>query len=278
MIISKAVLKIKKYNKQILCYLKSRFATVNNSPIIVIGNQKSGTSAIAHLLADFGELSKTIDIPPLWSPVAIKIMHGQSNFTKIVRRHRFYFSTELIKEPEMTFFIDQVISTFPKAKYIFVVRDPRDNIRSLLNRINVPGHLKEIDKISFSAVLPSYRVMLDASIWGGKQTENYIEALAHKWNRAVDSYLCYKDRMALAKYEDFLNDKYRFIAKLAKQLGVLEKIDISDRLEVQYQPRGNRSISWKDFFGMENLMRIERICNSRMKEFGYSITDKTTHE
>jgi len=31
--------------------------------VIVLGNQKSGTSAIAHLLADLTGLSKTIDLP-----------------------------------------------------------------------------------------------------------------------------------------------------------------------------------------------------------------------
>ena len=66
---------IKKYKKRLIGYLKDRFATINETPIIVLGNQKSGTSAIAHLLADYGGLSRTIDIPPLWVPVVFKIMN-----------------------------------------------------------------------------------------------------------------------------------------------------------------------------------------------------------
>lgn len=260
--------KIKKYKKKLIYYFKNRFATVNESPIIVLGNQKSGTSAIAHLLADFGGLTKTIDIPPLWSPVAIKIMKKQIDFARIVISYGFYFSTDLIKEPEMTFFVDQVTETFPKAKYLFIVRDPRDNIRSILNRINIPGHLKEIGEMSFS-VITRYRPMLDATVWGGNKSENYVCALAHKWNRAVDNYLQHKDRMGLAKYEDFLADKYGFIARLAQQLHIQEKVDITDRLDIQYQPRGDRTTSWEVFFGMENLMHIERICSSRMKVFDY---------
>ncbi|MBI2471301.1 MAG: sulfotransferase [Planctomycetes bacterium] len=264
--------KIKKYKKRLICYLKSRFAVVNENPIIVLGNQKSGTSAIAHLLADFGGLSKTIDIPPLWVPVVFDVMHGQIDFQDMVRRHRFYFSTDIIKEPNMTFFAGQVLKAFPKARYVFIVRDPRDNIRSLLNRMKIPGNIDEINEQAFSSVsLNRFRMTLDASLWGGDKTENYIGALSHKWNKAVDNYLLYRDRMILAKYEDFLIDKYGFIAKLAKQLHIPEKANIRDRLDVQYQPRGDRSISWEDFFCIENLTRIEHICSSRMKEFGYKI-------
>lgn len=266
----------RKYKEQLICYFKNRFATINESPIIVIGNQKAGTSAIAHLLADFGGLSKTIDIPPLWGPEVFKIMRGQIDFARIVRRHRFYFSTKLIKEPNMTFFTNQVIKTFPKAKYLFIIRDPRDNIRSMLNRMNIPGHLSELP---FSVISSDMRkMMLDASTWGGDETENYIGALAHKWNNAFDNYLLYQDRIILVKYEDFLVDKYSVIEKLAKQLGISKKIDITDKLDVQYQPHGNRSVSLENFFGMENLMRIERICGSRMKEFGYSGCNTPVHD
>lgn len=262
--------KIKNYKKKLIYYFRNQFATVNEKPIIVLGNQKSGTSAIAHLLADFGGLSKTIDIPPLWVPVVFKIMNGQIDFQDMVRRHRFYFSTDLIKEPNMTFFADRVLIAFPKARYVFIVRDPRDNIRSLLNRMKIPGNLDEINGPVFTTVsLNRFRMTLDASVWGGDKTENYIGALAHKWNRAVDNYLLYRDRMILVKYEDFLVDKNGFTEALASQLGVAKKNDITDKLDVQYQPQGNRDVLLENFFGINNLMIIERICGSRMKEFGY---------
>ena len=267
------LIQIKKYRKRLACYVKSRFAAVNERPVVVLGNQKSGTSAIAHLLADFGGLSKTIDIPPLWSPVVLEIMRGQIDFANLVRRNKFYFSTDLIKEPSMTFITDHVIERFPNARYIFIIRDPRDNIRSILNRINVPGHLPGLDGKPFK-IKSSQRIMLDASTWGGNKTENYVEALAHKWNKAVDNYVFYRERMILAKYEEFLADKYGFIANLAKQLGITERVDIKDKLDVQYQPRGDRNVLWKDFFGIENLMRLERICSTWMKEFGYSESSK----
>ena len=61
-------------------------AEVHVAPVIVMGNAKSGTSAIAHLLADACCLSKTIDIPPLWSPNAQAIMRGELKFADVVKR------------------------------------------------------------------------------------------------------------------------------------------------------------------------------------------------
>jgi len=92
-------------------YVRNQLAKVNKSAVIVLGNQKSGTSAIAHLLADYGGLSKTIDIPPLWGSLGhgIDIMRGQIEFVSVVKRYKTYFSRELIKEPMMGFFADKVI-------------------------------------------------------------------------------------------------------------------------------------------------------------------------
>ena len=55
--------------------------------IIILGNPKSGTSVIAHLLADFGDLSKTIDIPPIWPPTAVDIMLGRLSFNHFIDKN-----------------------------------------------------------------------------------------------------------------------------------------------------------------------------------------------
>lgn len=250
--------------------VKSRFAQVNERPIIILGNQKSGTSAIAHLLADFGSLSKTIDIRPLWPPSGVEIMRGQLDFATVVERHRAYFASDVIKEPMMTFFAEQVTDRFPRGRFVFVVRDPRDNIRSLLNSRDIPGHLQKIERCLVPAS-PPHNVVVDAGVWGGEQ-ENYIGVLAHRWMRSVDSYLQDRDNMILARYEDFGRDKKQFIAKLAGQLDIQERNDISSKIDLQYQPAGDASISWPEFFGVGNLERIQQLCGSRMTMLGYPPT------
>jgi hypothetical protein len=246
------------------------FAQVEARPVIVLGNQKSGTSAIAHLLADFCGLSKTIDIPPLWPPVGIEIMRGRVKFASVVEQHRAYFSTKLIKEPMMTFFADQVLELFPECKCVFVSRDPRDNIRSLLNRRGIPGHLEEVGE-RYTPVSPPHNVVVDASVWGGEQ-ENYVGVLAYRWNMAIDSHFQHSERMILAKYEDFASDKEGFITKLSERLSIPKRNEISSKLDIQYQPAGDRKVSREEFFGSRNLERIEQICGTRMAKLGYAVS------
>jgi hypothetical protein len=76
--------------------------------------------------------------------------------------------------------------------------------------------------------------------------------------------------MVLIRYEDFLEDKTGEIARLAERLGLARINDISDKVDTQYQPRGNRGIDWHTFFGEGNLKRIERICSDRMHLLGYA--------
>lgn len=254
-----------------LDYLKNKFTKINETPVIVLGNQKSGTSVISHLLADYGGLSKTIEIPPIWPPVGIKIIKGELGFATFVNDHKSYFATELIKDSIMTFFVEQVIKVFPKARYVFVIRNPYDNIRSLLDRRNIPGNLKNLEKKHFASLRANNRVTVDSQIWGG-ESENYIGVLALRWNKAVDNYLNYHQttKMTLAKYEDFMKDKLKFMEKLAKQIEINHHNDISKQLDIQYQPLGkNRYVSKEEFFGRENILIIKRICGSRMEKLGY---------
>lgn len=256
--------------KRVAASVMNRVGIVNERPIIVLGNQKSGTSAIAHLLADFGGLSKTVDIPPLWPPAGVAIMRGEASFAEAVRRNRRFFSRHLVKEPMMTFFADQVVDRFPEAKYLFVVRDPRDNIRSILNRRDIPGHL---ERLSPHEVRAQGRVAIDAGIWGGEEG-NYIDVLAHRWVRAVSAYRRFANRMHLLKYEDFVADKPGTIAAYAARLGISRVGDISGKLDVQFQPRGNRSVRWLEFFGARNLARIEQVCAEEMARFGYPLGER----
>lgn len=252
--------------------LQSVFASVNEEPIIVVGNQKSGTSAIAHLLADYGGLTKTIDIPPLWGYRGLDVMRERRVFGEVVHRYARFFTADLVKEPMMTFFLDQVIDRFPDASYVFIVRDPRDNIRSLLNRRNLPGNVERLraaDKVQ----LASERCTLDADAWQ-IEAKTYIELLAKRWNLAIEN-LCTLQHSSSygmhVRYEDFVSDKYAFIARLAERLEVEEQQDITDRLDAQYQPKGNRDVSWEDFFGRENAIKIEDECKGNMEKIGYEM-------
>lgn len=255
--------------KRLKRMLANRLATVCETPVIVLGNQKSGTSAIAHLLADAAGLSKTVDIPPLWPPTFNDIMQGRTTLAEVIRGNKSYFSTRLIKEPNLTFMVDQVMTNFPRATYVFIVRDPRDNIRSLLNRRKVPGDLPQAHADMIVPLPGRPRVTIAADIWGSLD-DHYIVTLAKRWCKAVENYQLFHDQMRLVRYEDFCGDKAVYIQALAHELGLEARHDISGRVDVQYQPAGDRSVSYEAFFG-DNLRYIETICGDYMAEFGYKL-------
>ena len=232
----------------------------------MLGNQKSGTSAIASLLADFAGLSKTIDVQSLWGREGHAIMRGERSLQAAVEADPEPFTAELVKEPMLSFFADQALELFPQAKAVFVVRDPRDNIRSLLNSRKLPGELEQLTPRLLKSL--GKRVTVSPEVWGGAG-ENYVGVLAHRWNLAADALLANRRRVRVARYEDFTADKLSFLGELAAELGLEQRADVSAKLEVQYQPRGNREVTWLDFFGPDNLARIERICGERMAALGY---------
>lgn len=241
---------------------------VNCSPIIVLGKEKSGTTVIAALLARHTGLSVTLDLPGIWGPVETKILAGDMAFDKFVQLNRYHFSRDIIKEPCLTFLYPQVKRTFPQAQFAMIVRDPRDNMRSVLNRLGIRGDLENIDTNTFSNIPAGWQVVLDGR-WLGLQGNTYVEMLAARWNLAVDTYLEHRGEMVLVRYEDFVADKASTIEHLAQQFALPHVNNISHEVDTQYQPRGEREISWIEFFGPENLGRVESICDSRMAEFGY---------
>lgn len=250
--------------------VKRRFCSVNPSPIFVLGNQKAGTSAIAHLTADCAGLSKTIDIPESWWPTLESLLTKELSLQTFARRNGHRFSTDLIKEPNFTFFYESLREIHPKGNFVFVVRDPRNNVRSILDRLSLPGSRKKIDG-RLEEVPQTWRHLFDRDLWR-ISGETYIDILAARWRKAASIYLKYEASMCLVRFEDFLDDKVGTIEALASDLGLDTAHDITDRVDVQYQPRGNRDVTWEEFFGTENLRRIERTCHPEMKEFGYSLS------
>jgi hypothetical protein len=153
---------------------------------------------------------------------------------------------------------------------VLVVRDPRDNIRSILNRVGARGDLDELDLGTLAPCNPTWGPVLDGT-WLGIHGDNYIERLANRWNAIADLYFRYADNMQLIRFEDFITHKRASIAGLASELGLLQKRDITSAVDVQFQPRGNREISWSTFYGERNLLRIEELCGSLARRFAYPL-------
>ena len=257
--------------RQLKIQLNSIGVGINRKPIFVLGNQKSGTSAIAALLGYATGLSVTIDLKMEYlstGRIYLMMRSGSVDFETFIKRNRLDFSREIIKEPNLTIFYQDLLKHFPEAKFAFVIRDPRQNIRSILNRLRLPGNLDDITETHRRRIKKSWNLILDGR-WLGFKGGDYIEMLALRWNYFSDVYLRDSSNMVLVKYEEFLKDKIGAIHKLAETLGLDPGYNIQDKVNIQYQPRGSRHVNISIFFGARNLTKIETICRDKMKLFGY---------
>jgi hypothetical protein len=134
--------------------------------------------------------------------------------------------------------------------------------------VKVPGHLSELGASDDYDIDPGFAMVLGANWPGIPVRTHYIERLAERWNTCADVYLRNRHRMILVRYEEFDAAKESSIERLARALGLSPRHDIARKVDVQYQPRGNRNVTWGEFYGA-NLARIERVCRSRMKRLGY---------
>jgi hypothetical protein len=245
-------------------------ARVNPEPVIVLGKEKSGTTAIAALLARHADLTVTLDIRALFGRVSESIIAGDLSFEVVMRRARRDFSRDIIKQPSLTWMYPQLRRRLPGARYVIIVRDPRDNIRSVFNRVGLPGTLRDIDDRQYAELPKHWHWNFTRPGVLALPGDNYIEHAAERWNRATDVYLEHSDEMLLVRYEDFVADKLRFVYDLAEALGLRHAVDISAEADRQYQRRGDRGVTWEEFFGRRNLATIERVTADRMRAMGYA--------
>ena len=177
--------------------------------------------------------------------------------------------SNLIKEPFLSYYIPQLFETFPMAKFILIVRNPFQNIRSILNRLEIPGDLENINFNDYDEIkkTPVWKLALQSNMFGLKSS-NYIESMANRWNYVVNSYLSNSNNIVIVKYEEFLQNKADFIQRLIKDINLDYVQDIKYKTEIQYQKKGNSDVDLSKFFG-DNYEKIERICKINMNKIGY---------
>jgi len=250
-------------------HLAGLAAKRSEAPVIVLGNQKAGTSAIAALLGRAAGLSTTIDLRnEISRPTFHRLKAGGLDFERFIRGNRLDFSRQIIKEPNLSLFYPELAASFPAARFVFIFREPRDNARSILNRLKVPGHLPDIDYRDWPEISPAWRLVMDAG-WAGLGGDSYIDRLAQRWSYMARVYLAQPERFALVRYEDFRADKQAAIHALCAALQLPVVADIAGQVDRNFQPPGDRNTDLAAFFG-PNFGLFERHCGEEMKALGYA--------
>ncbi len=251
-----------------------------NVHVVIVGHQKSGTSAIAGLLSHLSGLALSND--PLYAidngsaETVELLLKNPGRFKQVCRMHPVLFGSPVIKDPDFTFIFPQVQACYRHAHFLFVIRDPRDTIRSICNRLGLKGadSRHKIEHLKITNCNRHWERIISGSLpsipgSGDSSQDNFFYNLAHRWNHATNEYQKNKESMVLIKYEDFLLNKEKCINDIAGKLNLPKVNSITEFLDVQFQPKGNPHVDLEEFFGSDNLLVIEKICERYMEKFGY---------
>ena len=77
----------------------SWFRKYKDPELVILGHQKSGTSAIASLLAEACGKTRQIDIPATWPPNFEKLISGEVKLNELYFQARYGFHRQIVKEP-----------------------------------------------------------------------------------------------------------------------------------------------------------------------------------
>lgn len=236
-------------------------------PVLVLGNQKTGSTAIAQLLGVWGNLRAVTDVPPLQSPNT-NLPNETAAVERFIQHARYYFRHDLVKENALTPATDALLKLLPQARPVFVVRHPVHNVRSILDRLGLSGAPRSLQRLDLS--VNGWRPIVENRHFEG-QANDHITSLAQRWSDTTTLYLLHRDRLTLVRYEDFMADKQGCIRRLAERLDVPEKNDIQPLLDVSFQPRGkHRSVPPESFFPAKALAIINRECTDGMDALKYN--------
>ncbi len=238
-------------------------------PIFVFGNQKSGTTAVAGLLAAATDKRATLDFAGATEPFIGRLLRRETTLDAFVRMNAWAFSADIVKEPNLTFAAPQLLDHFQSAPAVFVIREPRDNIRSILDRLELPGDLAALDTDRVKANRTWRSVLAGRDL--GLPPDHYIATLARRWLSAVAIYQAARERFALIRYRDFRADRAAAIARLADTLTLEKKTDIAPIAHQQFQRKGMPREA-QEFFGRDNLDRIDAICGAAAASLGLHTT------
>ncbi|WP_417566824.1 sulfotransferase family protein [Marinobacter sp.] len=260
----------------VLANLRSRLVGVMPMPsgkgkVIVAGMPKSGTTAIASLLAKAANVEVCSDPFHQLDSKGVSfreaLFSGALPLESLWRQHRSVFGGTVLKDPNFPLFLGELKQLLPEAQFVFIVREPRDNIRSILSRLNIPGNPADGNPLLGNVTGTWSRVLNGTA--PDMPGSDYLEKMAWRWRISAERYLENQEGVHLIRYEDFRKDKQGRIEKLAGKLGFDCLKDISPYVDVQFQPKGKMPSNLEGFFGKENLKRIDEIVLPVLKRFGY---------
>ncbi|MGP8303642.1 sulfotransferase family protein [Streptomyces inhibens] len=164
--------------------------------LLICGIHRSGTSAVAHMLSE--SCRRTLLEDPDWAMTG-RLVDVTAPAEELAR-------WDILKCPRMTEVLPAALDAYPQARAAVMVRDPRDVLCSILEKVNagMPTRMLEFSRLGVSetgaagfaqAYVTYARTILSARAAAGAE------------------------RVHLIRYEQFCTDRPAGIAALAAWLG-----------------------------------------------------------
>lgn len=230
--------------------------------ILVVGCERSGTSAISHLISIGSGLRLLDDPPESWYTYPLMYMSGNKVSLKLWLKMRFH---EIVKVPGFAVVLPSLDRSFlGKFKVVYCVRDPRDVLASIKERLR-----------------QSYSPLLTDVNWLNISVNSLEEAVAWRWRKYLEAAMEFnnskqgKDKVIFIRYEDFNTDKVKNLNFLANSLNIeISSEKLAPFLDKQFKKVWSNKIRgesrWQeDITGSEATLVFD-ICKQQMNRWGYS--------
>lgn len=240
--------------------------------VVVVGHQKSGTTAVGGLLAR--ALDTDFSNDPLYridrgkAHVVRSLLDGSAELEQVVRSNQPIFCSTVVKDPDLSFLIEACVRTFPKAHIVNVVRDPRDTIRSIADRLQLTSHELSCETLDRPDINAHWGLILEGKLPVVDGT-TIVDRLAQRWRQAWAAYTRSSTSVKVLRYEDFRSRKAETIYELAEALHLKVKADLKGQVDVRFQPAGVSDVRLTERLGRENVELIEALCSDEINLLGY---------
>ena len=200
---------------------------------------------------------------PVWRPHLQRLI--AERFAHQLADRRF----AVVKEPHGSQSAELLMSLFPESRLIFLLRDGRDVVDSMLDAVRPDGWL--VGSVSgFQAMDRARALRAQAYLWRWR-----TEAVKGAFDRHPE------DLRRLVRYEDLRQDPTQVVAEMADWLGLDARPmqELAERTEagrIRNKTRGTfiRSATpgqWRDHLSAAEQSELTRIIGETLQDFGYAV-------
>jgi len=159
---------------------------------------------------------------------------------------------KFLKLPEVTLCYPWMQAMFPDATYVYWVRDPRDALRHLSDRLDIWNHWG-IDRVALDDVVGE--AALDEATRDAPPS--VVQAMSWKYQYDIVKSVPEPERFITMRYEDFCIDHEQEVARLAEFLGM------------ELEPLGDISLDGVYKWTRENDHKTYEFLTPAIAELGY---------